>query len=113
MRAVAFLAGRQDLSGPFNLSMPGDATNKEFSDALAEALNLESVPADPFEQAIADAERAIEMIHAGEESVDLRPAGSAIRRYQHQMARLAILVSHSYGKDPNRHVRIFNTGRNG
>lgn len=88
-------------------------TQSQMESFLAEALNLESVPADPFEQAIADAERAIEMIHAGEESVDLRPAGSAIRRYQHQMARQANLVSHSYGKEPNRHVRIFNTGRNG
>jgi hypothetical protein len=88
-------------------------TQSQMESFLAEALNLESVPSDPFEQAIADAERAIEMIHAGEESVDLRPAGSAIRRYQHQMARQANLVSHSYGKEPNRHVRIFNTGRNG
>jgi stage III sporulation protein SpoIIIAA len=88
-------------------------TQSQMESFLAEALNLESVPADPFEQAIADAERAIEMIHAGEESVDLRPAGSAIRRYQHQMARQANLVSHSYGKEPHRHVRIFNTGRNG
>jgi stage III sporulation protein SpoIIIAA len=88
-------------------------TQSQMESFLAEALNLESVPSDPFEQAIADAERAIEMIHAGEESVDLRPAGSAVRRYQHQMARQANLVSHSYGKEPNRHVRIFNTGRNG
>ncbi|MFN2137425.1 MAG: R3H domain-containing nucleic acid-binding protein, partial [Candidatus Promineifilaceae bacterium] len=34
------------------------------------------------------------------------------RRYQHQMARQANLVSHSYGKEPRRHVRIFNTRRN-
>lgn len=88
-------------------------TQSQMESFLAEALNLESVPSDPFEQAIADAERAIEMIHAGEESVDLRPAGSAVRRYQHQMARQANLVSHSYGKEPNRHVRIFNSGRNG
>ena len=39
VRAVALLAERPDLSGPFNLSMPGDATNKEFSDGLAAALN--------------------------------------------------------------------------
>jgi len=38
-RAVAFLAERSDLSGPFNLSMPADVTNKEFSDGLADALN--------------------------------------------------------------------------
>ena len=30
-----------------------------------------------------------------------------MRRYQHQMARQADLTSHSYGREPNRYVRIF------
>jgi hypothetical protein len=30
---------------------------------------------------------------------------------QHDMARQANLVSHSYGQDPQRHVRIFGTQR--
>ncbi|MCA9966203.1 MAG: hypothetical protein KC423_18260, partial [Anaerolineales bacterium] len=68
-------------------------------------------PTDPFEQAIADAERAIAQIGTGIPSVDLNPAGAAIRRYQHQMARQANLVSHSYGNEPNRRVRIFSTRR--
>jgi predicted RNA-binding protein Jag len=39
--------------------------------------------------------------------VDL-PAGPAmVRRIQHELARDAELVSHSYGKEPRRHVRIF------
>lgn len=79
---------------------------------LAEALSLESSPPDPFEEAIAETERAIEQVHSGQNSVDLRPVSSAIRRYQHQLARQANLVSHSYGKGPNRHVRIFRTPRN-
>jgi predicted RNA-binding protein Jag len=78
---------------------------------LAEALNLEVSESDPFESAVAEAERAIELIHAGEASVDLPPVGSAIRRYQHQLARQANLVSHSYGKGRDRHVRIFSTDR--
>jgi uncharacterized protein (TIGR01777 family) len=36
VRAVTFLA-ESDVSGPVNLGMPGDATNAEFSDALAAA----------------------------------------------------------------------------
>jgi uncharacterized protein (TIGR01777 family) len=36
VRAVTFLA-EHDVSGPVNLGMPGDATNAEFSDALAAA----------------------------------------------------------------------------
>ncbi len=37
VRAVAFLA-ENDVAGPVNLGMPGDATNAEFSDAVAAAL---------------------------------------------------------------------------
>jgi hypothetical protein len=36
VRAVTFLA-EHDVSGPVNLAMPGDATNTEFSDAIAAA----------------------------------------------------------------------------
>jgi energy-coupling factor transporter ATP-binding protein EcfA2 len=79
---------------------------------LVEAMDLEVVPTDPFEEAVAETERAIDTVSAGTPSVDLRPASSAIRRYQHQMARQANLVSHSYGKEPRRHVRIYNTRRN-
>jgi stage III sporulation protein SpoIIIAA len=86
-------------------------TISQMESFLAEALNLEGVTSDPFESAIVETERAIQLIHAGQSSVDLRPVGAAIRRYQHQMARQANLVSHSYGKEPNRHVRIFSTSR--
>lgn len=50
---------------------------------------------------------AIDAVRNGERWVELPPAVSAIRRMQHQMAREANLVSHSYGKEPNRRVRIF------
>jgi predicted RNA-binding protein Jag len=30
-----------------------------------------------------------------------------VRRLQHEMARQYELTSHSYGKEPRRHVRIF------
>lgn len=50
---------------------------------------------------------AINAVMNGERWVELQPATSAIRRLQHQMAREANLVSHSYGKEPNRRVRIF------
>lgn len=87
-------------------------TVNQMQNALVEVFNLEANSNDPFEMAVAEAERAIARIHAGEPSVDLPPAGSSIRRYQHQMARQANLVSHSYGREPNRHVRIFSTRRN-
>jgi hypothetical protein len=79
---------------------------------LAEALGLEVAPSDPFELAMAETEQAIALVQSGQPSMDLRPVGSAIRRYQHEMARQANLVSHSYGREPYRHVRIFGTPRN-
>ena len=89
-------------------------TTNQMESFLVQALNLDmSGSADPFESAIADAEAGIQKVQAGQASVDLRPVSAAIRRYQHQMARQADLVSHSYGKEPNRYVRIFNTPRNG
>jgi hypothetical protein len=51
--------------------------------------------------------RAIEAVLNGERWVELPPADSRIRRLQHNMAHDAKLVSHSYGKEPNRRVRIF------
>ncbi len=79
---------------------------------LMEALGLEVSSTDPFESAIAETERAIELVQSGQPSMDLRPVGAAIRRYQHEMVRQARLVSHSYGREPYRHVRVFNTPRN-
>jgi len=50
---------------------------------------------------------AIEAVRNGERWVELPPATSYVRRIQHEMARDAKLVSHSYGKEPRRRVRIF------
>lgn len=50
---------------------------------------------------------AIDAVKNGDRWVELQPAVSSIRRMQHQLAREAKLVSHSYGKEPNRRVRIF------
>ena len=52
-------------------------------------------------------QEAISAVLNGERWVDLPPGPSLIRRLQHEMARNAELVSHSYGKEPRRHVRIF------
>jgi stage III sporulation protein SpoIIIAA len=54
-----------------------------------------------------EAQSAISAVLNGERYVDLPPASPVIRRIQHEMAREAELVSHSYGKEPRRHVRIF------
>jgi stage III sporulation protein SpoIIIAA len=87
-------------------------TVNQMQNALAEVFGLEATYRDPFELALHEAEEAIARIHAGEPSVDLSPADAHIRRYQHQLARQADLVSHSYGQEPNRHVRIYDGRRN-
>ncbi|MCA9932284.1 MAG: AAA family ATPase [Anaerolineales bacterium] len=87
-------------------------TVNQMESFFIRALDLEATPSDPFDTAVAEAEEAIQQVNAGQPYVDLNPVGSALRRYQHQLARQANLVSHSYGKEPARHVRIFSTQRN-
>ena len=58
-------------------------------------------------EAVDQALLAIEGLGEGQKYVDLQPAPASVRRQQHEIARQAHLVSESYGKDPNRFVRIF------
>jgi predicted RNA-binding protein Jag len=54
-----------------------------------------------------ETQQAISAVLNGERWVDLPPGTALVRRLQHELARNAELVSHSYGKEPRRHVRIF------
>ena len=58
-------------------------------------------------EAIEQTMQAIEGLEEGQKYVDLMPAPASVRRQQHEIARQAHLVSESFGKDPNRFVRIF------
>ena len=84
-------------------------TSQQMEQFLVDLFNLTSVPATPArEEVVVDqTQAAIQAVLNGERWVDLQPASATIRRLQHEMARQADLVSHSYGKEPNRHVRIF------
>ncbi len=62
---------------------------------------------DAYEQAMRETKEAIQRLLNGAESVELKPQSAAIRSQQHQLARAANLVSHSYGREPYRRVRIF------
>ncbi|HKJ39081.1 MAG TPA: R3H domain-containing nucleic acid-binding protein, partial [Anaerolineales bacterium] len=62
---------------------------------------------DNMEDIRGETQDAIAAVLNGERWVDLPPGPSLVRRLQHEMARGAELVSHSYGKEPRRHVRIF------
>ena len=60
-----------------------------------------------FKEALDEAEEAVEQVIEGEDSMELNPQSSYIRRLQHLIAQRSDLGSRSYGRDPNRRVRIF------
>ncbi|MBL8078037.1 MAG: AAA family ATPase [Anaerolineales bacterium] len=76
---------------------------------LGDLYNLteHQAPRDNMEDVRDETKNAISAVLNGERWVDLPPGPSLVRRLQHEMARNAELVSHSYGKEPRRHVRIF------
>lgn len=70
-------------------------------------LNTEQFARDDMDSVKQQTQQAIAAVLNGERWVDLPPSSSLVRRLQHEMARNAELTSHSYGKEPRRHVRIF------
>lgn len=89
LRANTVAQVDQFMGGLFNLSMEGATGSSEMDNVRDET------------------QAAIAAVLNGERWVDLPPGPSLVRRLQHEMARNAELVSHSYGKEPRRHVRIF------
>ena len=84
-------------------------TVSQMEQFLSDLFNLsEVVPADSELDLVKNqTQAAIAAVLNGEHWVDLPPGPAAARRLQHELARDAELVSHSYGKEPRRHVRIF------
>jgi hypothetical protein len=83
-------------------------TEKRMEHFLKDVFNLKNGSlTKQEEQALQQTQGAIQAVLNGERWVELPPASSYIRRLQHQMVNQANLTSHSYGKDPNRRVRIF------
>jgi len=84
-------------------------TISQVEQFLGDLYNLSAVQPlrDNMEDIRSETQQAIAAVLNGERWVDLPPGPSLVRRLQHEMARGAELVSHSYGKEPRRHVRIF------
>jgi stage III sporulation protein SpoIIIAA len=102
-----------------HLKMVGDAEERglpiyvlrantagQMENFLSDLFNL-GAPHDEADDALAETQQAITAVLNGAPTADLPPASAHIRRLQHEMARKANLISHSYGKEPNRRVRIF------
>jgi len=84
-------------------------SNSQIEQVLIELFNLTEVSGNQLdlEQINQQALNAIEAVRNGQHWVDLPSASARVRRLQHELIRQAELVSHSYGKEPNRHVRVF------
>ncbi len=84
-------------------------TVSQMEQFLSDLFNLSEVipAAGELDDVKLQAQAAIAAVLNGERWVDLPPGPSTVRRLQHELARDAELVSHSYGKEPRRHVRIF------
>ncbi len=89
LRANTVSQMEQFLSDLFNLASQDQFASSDLSDVKTQT------------------QQAISAVLNGERWVDLPPGPALVRRLQHEMARNAELVSHSYGKEPRRHVRIF------
>jgi stage III sporulation protein SpoIIIAA len=84
-------------------------TINQIEQFLSDLFNLTTFQSPPGELDYVrhQTQAAIQSVLNGERWVDLPPGPSLVRRLQHEMARSAELTSHSYGKEPRRHVRIF------
>ncbi|HQP09550.1 MAG TPA: R3H domain-containing nucleic acid-binding protein, partial [Anaerolineaceae bacterium] len=83
-------------------------TVSQIEQSLADLYNIALQPDMPAVEEITDqTQYAIQSVLNGQHWVDLPPANAQVRRMQHELARQAQLVSHSYGKEPHRRVRIF------
>ena len=83
-------------------------TVSQIEEFLIDFYNLEAEGENPRDRAIREAQEAIQMVLAGrKDSVDLTPQSAKVRRFQHELIRQANLSSHSYGKEPHRHVRVY------
>ncbi|MBL8055783.1 MAG: AAA family ATPase [Anaerolineales bacterium] len=85
-------------------------TTAQIENFLSDLFNLRTVTLEAenaLDDALTETRQAIEAVMRGEPSADLPPASAYVRRMQHELARKANLISHSYGKEPRRWVRIF------
>ncbi|GAP16221.1 R3H domain-containing nucleic acid-binding protein [Levilinea saccharolytica] len=83
-------------------------TISQIEQSLAGIFNISAeAPLHSLDDVAAQTQTAIDAVMNGSRWVDMPPASAPVRRMQHELARAANLVSHSYGKEPNRRVRIF------
>jgi len=82
-------------------------TVTQMEQCLVDIFQMNSAPKDSFTEAMRETQDAVQRILSGQDEIELRPQSATIRSQQHQLARAANLISHSYGREPNRRVRIY------
>ena len=83
-------------------------TINQMEQSLAEIFSLPEESSSANIDAVTNqTQSAIQAVMNGQRWVDLPPASAPIRKIQHELAKEAQLVSQSYGREPNRRVRIF------
>ena len=82
-------------------------TVHQMETLLADIFALKVDTADPVSIAIEETMQGVQKVLSGAPVVELSPQPPEVRRMQHQLAREANLISHSYGREPNRRVRLY------
>lgn len=82
-------------------------TVSQMEQCLVDIFHIPTDPIDIFTEAMRETQDGIQQVLSGASDHELSPQSAAIRSQQHQLVRAANLVSHSYGREPYRRVRIF------
>ncbi|MEZ4614324.1 MAG: R3H domain-containing nucleic acid-binding protein [Caldilineaceae bacterium] len=82
-------------------------TVTQMEQCLVDVFQIPSDPVDVFTEAMHETQDGIQQVLNGATTIELQPRSAAIRSQQHQLVRAASLLSHSYGREPYRRVRIF------
>ena len=84
-------------------------TYAQIANSVREMFGMSAIPEteeEMMENAIMEAQEAVDKVQASNSAVELAPANSYTRRMQHQIAERHSLVSESVGVEPQRRVRI-------
>jgi len=82
-------------------------TVTQMEQCLVDIFQIPNDPVDVFTEAMRETQDGIQQVLNGAATIELPPRSAAIRSQQHQLVRAASLLSHSYGREPYRRVRIF------
>jgi hypothetical protein len=83
-------------------------TVMQMEQCLVDIFHVPSDPVDVFDEAMRETQEGIQrVLNGASDDIELSPQAASIRSQQHQLARAANLISHSYGREPYRRVRIF------